>query len=98
VPLARDRPYYLTRIYAPREQAVRLRLTRNKQLAVRLWCNEEDITAKEMNPVRLRREWNTIGVRIEGASPSTGVLLHPREGFYLRLDFLEGEGEALSDR
>jgi WD40 repeat protein len=83
VPLARDQPYYLTRVYAARAQEVAVRLAHHKHLAPHLWVNGTPVRAD--TPVRLLRGWNTLAVRVEVTSASSNVLFHPRVGFYLRL-------------
>jgi WD40 repeat protein len=85
VSLARDEPYYLTRVYAPRAQEVAVRLRRNKNFVPHLWVNGEPVAVREVTPVRLRGGWNTLTVRLDAADPSAIILFRPREGFYLRL-------------
>jgi WD40 repeat protein len=86
VPLAPDPLYYLTRVYAPRDRQVELRLDRHKQLRARLWLNGTAVNGRGPTLVTLARGWNTLAVRIDDTSPPSNVLFHPRVGFYLRLN------------
>jgi WD40 repeat protein len=85
LPLARDQPYYLTRVYAPRALEAPVRLRHNKNFFPHLWVNGAPVAVRDLTPVPLRGGWNTLTVRLDIADPSANVLFRPREGFYLRL-------------
>jgi WD40 repeat protein len=90
VPLARDRPYYLTRVHAAREQPVSVLLETSKDIPAQLWVNGAPVSASGPAAVTLRQGWNTLAVRVERTSSPSGALFHPRAGFFLRLG---GRGE-----
>jgi WD40 repeat protein/serine/threonine protein kinase len=85
VPLAKDEPYYLTRVYALREQQVELELDRPTQIRASLWINGAPVPEPHPRMVTLTPGWNTLVVRIEDGTPPSNVLFHPRAGFYWRL-------------
>jgi WD40 repeat protein len=86
VPLARDRPYYLTRVWTPREQEVPLRLGKPRGVVLSVWVNGTALPAGDPTAVNLAAGWNTLALRVEDSSPPPSTLFHPRAGFYLRLD------------
>jgi WD40 repeat protein/serine/threonine protein kinase len=85
VPLAKAQPYYVTRIYALREQEVELEFDRPRQIRASLWVNGAPVPEPYPPTARLTPGWNSLVVQIEDGSPSSNVLFHPRAGFYLRL-------------
>ena len=85
VPLAKDQPYYVTRVYALQEQEVELELDRPTQSRASLWVNGAPVPEPHPPTATLTPGWNTLVVRIEDGSPPSNVLFHPRAGFYLRL-------------
>jgi WD40 repeat protein len=84
VPAAKDQPYYLTRVYAPQEQAVEVALERHSKLDARLWANGKPVAGEEPARVPLASGWNTLVVYLE-APPASNILFRPRAGFRLRL-------------
>ena len=85
MPLAKSKPFYLTRVYSPQQQEMGLQLERDNEIRTQLWVNGTLIDNPKAIPITLTPGWNTLVVWIKDVSASSNVLVHPRVGFYLRL-------------
>lgn len=77
---------YLTRFYAPEPCQGRLTFQINPKLQARIWHNGTAIDPRQATSIALSEGWNTVIVEVEKVSLSVDALLHPHEGFYLRLE------------